>query len=155
MDRRLTSQSRAFRLRNSRGIGLLTMLRSHSCATYLFSQPPRTSSRHPAAAAEAHEGFLNGLAGTLFLVGYLFFDGLVSTTQERVFGKNPSSTDPFGPESPVLDQMVIRKPASRIADTDLSYAHRSGRTCSLAELLLSSRCFPTRPALSFPIFASS
>lgn len=39
-------------------------------------------------------------------MGYLFFDGLVSTTQERVFGKNPSSSDPFGPESPVLDQMV-------------------------------------------------
>lgn len=46
------------------------------------------------------------MAGTLFLFGYLFFDGLVSTTQERVFGPNPSSSDPFGPSSPVLDQMI-------------------------------------------------
>lgn len=47
-----------------------------------------------------------GILGAAYLVGYLFFDGLVSTTQERVFGKNPSSSDPFGPESPVLDQMI-------------------------------------------------
>ncbi|GAA5895635.1 hypothetical protein JCM8208_005287 [Rhodotorula glutinis] len=75
------------------------------CATYLFSTPPVPHGRHAAVAAD-DDSFWNGLIGTLFLLGYLFFDGLVSTTQERVFGKNPSSSDPFGPESPVLDQMV-------------------------------------------------
>lgn len=75
--------------------------RTSSCATYLFSTPPVPHGRHTAVAAD-DDSFWNGLIGTLFLLGYLFFDGLVSTTQERVFGKNPSSSDPFGPESPVL-----------------------------------------------------
>lgn len=74
---------------------------AHSCATYLFSTPPVPHGRHAAVATD-DESFWNGLIGTFFLLGYLFFDGLVSTTQERVFGKNPSSSDPFGPESPVL-----------------------------------------------------
>ena len=73
------------------------------CGTYLFSNPP--ASKHAATAADDASAW-TGLVGAAFLVGYLFFDGLVSTTQERVFGKNPSSSDPFGPESPVLDQMV-------------------------------------------------
>ncbi|GAA5947958.1 hypothetical protein JCM10213_007666 [Rhodosporidiobolus nylandii] len=78
------------------------------CATYLFSTPPTPHGSHGAAAAagNGNSDLVNGLAGTFFLVGYLFFDGLVSTTQEKVFGKNPSSSDPFGPDSPVLDQMV-------------------------------------------------
>ncbi|GAA5902422.1 hypothetical protein JCM6882_002748 [Rhodosporidiobolus microsporus] len=77
------------------------------CATYLFSSPPTPHGSHAAAApSDDHTDLINGLAGTFFLVGYLFFDGLVSTTQEKVFGKNPASSDPFGPESPVLDQMV-------------------------------------------------
>lgn len=71
---------------------------------YLFSQPPR-SSKHPDAPA-TDDSLWGGVLGTLFLIGYLFFDGVVSTTQERVFGKNPFSSDPFGPDSPVLDQMV-------------------------------------------------
>ncbi|GAA5902436.1 hypothetical protein JCM6882_002753 [Rhodosporidiobolus microsporus] len=77
------------------------------CATYLFSSPPTPHGSHAAAASpDDHTDLINGLAGTFFLVGYLFFDGLVSTTQEKVFGKNPASSDPFGPESPVLDQMI-------------------------------------------------
>ena len=85
----------------------LTLERT-SCGTYLLAQPPKALH----AAAIAHEAtFASGLAGTLFLLGYLFFDGLVSTTQERVFGKNPKSSDPFGPESPVLDQMVRCPPS--------------------------------------------
>ncbi|GAA5870585.1 hypothetical protein JCM1840_004808 [Sporobolomyces johnsonii] len=77
------------------------------CATYLFSTPPAPHGSHAAAAASADdESWFNGMAGTFFLVGYLFFDGLVSTTQEKVFGKNPASSDPFGPDSPVLDQMI-------------------------------------------------
>jgi len=75
------------------------------CGTYLFSAPPASSHHAAAAAAEAGSAW-NGVLGAAFLLGYLFFDGLVSTTQERVFGKNPSSSDPFGPESPVLDQMI-------------------------------------------------
>ncbi|KAK4705233.1 hypothetical protein P7C70_g963, partial [Phenoliferia sp. Uapishka_3] len=70
---------------------------------YLFSHPP-TSKKHVVATSD--DSFMNGILGTVCLVGYLFFDGLVSTTQERVFGKNPASSDPFGPESPVLDQMI-------------------------------------------------
>ncbi|KAI5478733.1 adenosine 3'-phospho 5'-phosphosulfate transporter 1 [Pseudohyphozyma bogoriensis] len=72
------------------------------CATYLFAQPP--VSKHPAKHTD--DSALGAALGTLFLMGYLFFDGLVSTTQEKVFGKNPSSSDPFGSESPVLDQMI-------------------------------------------------
>ena len=85
-----------------------TSIRATRCATYLFSQPPRVPSHGALVASAADDGksMWDGLMGTCFLLGYLFFDGLVSTTQERVFGKNPSSNDPFGPESPVLDQMV-------------------------------------------------
>ncbi|GJN94068.1 hypothetical protein Rhopal_007132-T1 [Rhodotorula paludigena] len=77
------------------------------CATYLFSSPPIPHGSHAAAATAAVDDSLwDGLVGAAYLLGYLFFDGLVSTTQERVFGRNPSSSDPFGPESPVLDQMA-------------------------------------------------
>ncbi|GAA6020684.1 hypothetical protein JCM11491_000513 [Sporobolomyces phaffii] len=72
------------------------------CACYLFSTPPTPNGIRETGDRTATEG----LVGTAFLLGYLFFDGLVSTTQERVFGKNPSSSDPFGAASPVLDQMI-------------------------------------------------
>ncbi|KAL7336738.1 UAA transporter family-domain-containing protein [Rhodotorula toruloides] len=74
------------------------------CATYLFSSPP-TPHGHAAPSATSADTW-DGLIGAAYLLGYLFFDGLVSSTQEAVFGKNPSSSDPFGPESPVLDQMI-------------------------------------------------
>ncbi|KAK4330598.1 UAA transporter family-domain containing protein [Rhodotorula toruloides] len=73
------------------------------CATYLLSTPPN-SRAHDSPGAVTDRS--NALIGAIYLLGYLFFDGLVSSTQEAVFGKNPSSTDPFGPQSPVLDQMV-------------------------------------------------
>ncbi|GAA5868006.1 hypothetical protein JCM8547_000779 [Rhodosporidiobolus lusitaniae] len=81
------------------------------CATYLFSTPPiphgsHASSSTSVTAQNDNSDLYNGLMGALCLGAYLFFDGLVSTTQEKVFGKNPSSSDPFGPESPVLDQMI-------------------------------------------------
>lgn len=65
-----------------------------SCATYLFSNPV---SKHGSAGA-ADTGFFDGLVGVALLCGYLFFDGMVSTTQERVFGKNENPGDPFGRE---------------------------------------------------------
>ncbi|KAM0749179.1 UAA-domain-containing protein [Meredithblackwellia eburnea MCA 4105] len=77
------------------------------CAAYLFSQPPHVStSTHQHSAPAEDASSLEALLGALCLAGYLFFDGLVSTTQEKVFGKNPSVSDPFGSESPVLDQMI-------------------------------------------------
>ncbi|POY74919.1 hypothetical protein BMF94_1895 [Rhodotorula taiwanensis] len=76
------------------------------CATYLFAAPPMSHGSHPKTSSLSDHSALAGILGAAYLVGYLFFDGLVSTTQERVFGKNPSSSDPFGPESPVLDQMI-------------------------------------------------
>ncbi|GAA5962683.1 hypothetical protein JCM3765_006165 [Sporobolomyces pararoseus] len=75
------------------------------CACYLFSTPPTPHGSHALVHTE-DKTTLDGLIGTGFLLGYSFFDGLVSTTQEKVFGKNPSSSDPFGPASPVLDQMI-------------------------------------------------
>ncbi|BGP74088.1 hypothetical protein NBRC10513v2_007520 [Rhodotorula toruloides] len=74
------------------------------CATYLFSSPP-TPHGHAAPSVTSTDTW-DGIIGAAYLLGYLFFDGLVSSTQEAVFGKNPSSSDPFGPESPVLDQMI-------------------------------------------------
>ncbi|GAA5889623.1 hypothetical protein JCM16303_004444, partial [Sporobolomyces ruberrimus] len=78
------------------------------CACYLFSTPPIPHGSHATvlSGSEADKTVIDGLLGTAFLLGYLFFDGLVSTTQEKVFGKNPASSDPFGPASPVLDQMI-------------------------------------------------
>ena len=75
------------------------------CATYLTSRPdPRALAS--TSDASGVSSFFNGICGTILLLGYLGFDGLTSTTQEKVFGKNPNSADPFGPDSPVLDQMV-------------------------------------------------
>ncbi|GAA5884592.1 hypothetical protein JCM3774_004797 [Rhodotorula dairenensis] len=76
------------------------------CATYLFAAPPSAHGSHAKAVSSDNESAIAAILGAAFLLGYLFFDGLVSTTQERVFGKNPSSSDPFGPDSPVLDQMI-------------------------------------------------
>jgi hypothetical protein len=58
-------------------------------ATYLTSRPDPHA--NPAAAGS----FLDGLFGTLLLLGYLALDGLTSTTQEKVFGRNPDPTSPF------------------------------------------------------------
>lgn len=55
---------------------------------------------------DSDDAFLNTILGALFLAGYLFFDGLTSTSQERFFGISSSSTDPFGPTSSVLPQMI-------------------------------------------------
>ncbi|GAA5889635.1 hypothetical protein JCM16303_004448 [Sporobolomyces ruberrimus] len=78
------------------------------CACYLFSTPsiPHGNPATVLSGSEPDKTVIDGLLGTAFLLGYLFFDGLVSTTQEKVFGKNPASSDPFGPASPVLDQMI-------------------------------------------------
>ncbi|GAA5982504.1 hypothetical protein JCM10908_006676 [Rhodotorula pacifica] len=76
------------------------------CATYLFAAPPTPHGSHAKSASLDADSTFTAILGAAFLLGYLFFDGLVSTTQERVFGKNPSSSDPFGPDSPVLDQMI-------------------------------------------------
>ncbi|GAA6039819.1 hypothetical protein JCM8097_004238 [Rhodosporidiobolus ruineniae] len=110
------------------------------CATYLFSTPPTPHGSHAAASAEnANSDLLNGLAGAFFLVGYLFFDGLVSTTQEKVFGKNPSSSDPFGPDSPVLDQMVWTNVFACIIAVVMSLASTAtGGFWNNLELLLTS-----------------
>ncbi|KAM0789872.1 hypothetical protein ACM66B_006718 [Microbotryomycetes sp. NB124-2] len=107
------------------------------CATYLFSAPPAGHKPHQDATQSS--GFLNGLLGALFLVGYLFFDGLVSTTQEKVFGKNPSSSDPFGPESPVLDQMVWTNCfACAIAVTAALVSNATGTLLPNLRLLMTS-----------------
>ncbi|GAA5934766.1 hypothetical protein JCM1841_005040 [Sporobolomyces salmonicolor] len=110
------------------------------CATYLFSTPPTPHGSHAAAAASADdESWFNGMAGTFFLVGYLFFDGLVSTTQEKVFGKNPASSDPFGPDSPVLDQMIWTNVfAALIASAMAVASSATGSFWPNVELLLTS-----------------
>lgn len=51
------------------------------CACYLFSTPPTPHGSHALTSAE-DKTTLDGLIGTGFLLGYLFFDGLVSTTRE-------------------------------------------------------------------------
>ena len=65
--------------------------------------------------------------GALLLCGYLFFDGLTSTTQERMFGKAKSSDEPFSSSSPVLDQMVNSSKA--FDDRGLMVDARSGSIC--------------------------
>ena len=97
-------------------VGTLVYKKSHSakqwisaavvtvgCGIYLFSNPP--TPKHGAALVDKAD-FFSAAMGAVLLIGYLFFDGLTSTTQERVFGKSASSSDPFGPQSPVLDQML-------------------------------------------------
>ncbi|GAA6062280.1 hypothetical protein JCM10212_000940 [Sporobolomyces blumeae] len=111
------------------------------CATYLFSTPPVPHGGHAVAtaAADDNSAFINGLAGTGFLLGYLFFDGLVSTTQEKVFGKNPASSDPFGPESPVLDQMIWTNLFAGLIALAMSLASiATGSFWNNVELLLTS-----------------
>ncbi len=74
-----------------------------SCATYLFSVPTAPDVSTDATPARTA---LEGALGAVLLCGYLAFDGLTSTFQERMFGKNDDSADPFGPSSPVLNQMI-------------------------------------------------
>lgn len=71
------------------------------CATYL------SATKVGAAALEDDDLFYDGVVGGASLLLYLFFDGLTSTSQERYFGLSASSTDPFGPESSVLPQMIF------------------------------------------------
>ena len=56
---------------------------------------------------DSSAAFFSSVLGGILLLGYLLFDGLTSTTQERLFAKNASSsTNPFTPDSGVLDQMI-------------------------------------------------
>ncbi|KAM0754968.1 UAA-domain-containing protein [Meredithblackwellia eburnea MCA 4105] len=70
------------------------------CATYLS-----TSTGGPSPLDDDNT-FTETFLGTFFLAGYLFFDGLTSSTQETYFGRSTTSTDPFGPESNILQQMI-------------------------------------------------
>ena len=106
------------------------------CGTYLFSQPPRHSSH--AVETAAGDPATNALMGALFLTGYLFFDGLVSTTQEKVFGKNANSSDPFGPESPVLDQMIWTNAFAGLLSLAVAATDASGTLASSLRLLFTS-----------------
>jgi hypothetical protein len=57
------------------------------CACYLFSTPPIPHG-NPAtvlSGSESDKTVIDGLLGTAFLLGYLFFDGLVSTTRKWPF----------------------------------------------------------------------
>lgn len=69
------------------------------CATYL------STIRTP-SPLENDAAFIDAVLGCGFLFGYLLFDSLTSTSQERLFGRNTSSIDPFSNESNVLPQMV-------------------------------------------------
>ncbi|BGP27902.1 hypothetical protein JCM10295v2_006889 [Rhodotorula toruloides] len=107
------------------------------CATYLFSSPLTPHSH--AAPAATNANMRDGLIGAAYLLGYLFFDGLVSSTQEAVFGKNPSSSDPFGPESPVLDQMIYTNVLAALIAIATSIASTAtGSFWPNLELLLTS-----------------
>jgi hypothetical protein len=55
---------------------------------------------------------MDGLLGGALLLGYLSLDGLTSTTQEKLFGRNPNPSKPFADGSPVLDQMFWTNLAS-------------------------------------------
>lgn len=58
------------------------------------------------APLDDDESFQHASLGTIFVFGYLLFDSLTSTTQEKYFGRTASSTSPFGPDSNVLPQMI-------------------------------------------------
>lgn len=71
------------------------------CVTYLATL--RTGS-----SLDTDDAFYDAALGSFFLVGYLSFDALTSTTLERYFGQNSTSTskDPFSAESSVVSQMI-------------------------------------------------
>lgn len=68
-------------------------------ATYLFSNTF-------AGKASTSESTYEAIIGTLLLGFYLFFDGLTSTTQEKLFSKGNNDSDPFGAKSTVFEQMI-------------------------------------------------
>ena len=86
------------------------------CATYIFSRPISNDGDVTLSEAATTEGAstltsgtlgpLGGLIGAAFILAYLFFDGLTSTTQERYFGISHTPTRPLNPDSPVLDQLI-------------------------------------------------
>ena len=77
-------------------------------AIYLFSDSfHHKPSTKVISELDSSAAFFSSILGGILLLGYLLFDGLTSTTQERLFAKNASSsTNPFTPESGVLDQMI-------------------------------------------------
>lgn len=71
------------------------------CTTYLLSDFDISTSSETSSKNHGHSTI-----GGLLILAYLFFDGLTSTTQEKVFGRIPNDLSPFSSHSPVLDQMV-------------------------------------------------
>lgn len=102
------------------------------------------------ASAETRT-LLEGGIGGILLCGYLAFDGLTSTFQERMFGKNENSSDPFGPKSPVLNQMIWTNVWSSAIALAVSFASQAatGSVLPNLELALSS------PALGWDILLLS
>ncbi|KAL8280717.1 hypothetical protein RQP46_007040 [Phenoliferia psychrophenolica] len=72
------------------------------CVTYFSS-----SSTGGVPLEDEREAYFEAVLGSLYLLGYMFFDGLTSTSQEKYFGLSASSTDPFGPDSMILQQMLF------------------------------------------------
>ena len=115
-----------------------------SCTTYLFSIPPASPAESLSSLAQAHTG-VEGAIGAALLFGYLAFNGLTSTLQERLFGKNDNSTDPFGPKSPVLNQMIWTNVwSSAIALVVAAGSHAA----TAGSVLPSLRLLVTSPALA-------
>ncbi|KAH8918771.1 UAA-domain-containing protein [Atractiella rhizophila] len=104
-------------------------------ATYLWFGGEESEGKE---GADGWEGFL----GAALLLGYLFFDGLTSTTQERVFGKSKDAgasggMNPFTANSPILDQMVwVNFFACAISFITLVFSHFSSPTSSVGTSLL-------------------
>jgi drug/metabolite transporter (DMT)-like permease len=68
-------------------------------------------------AAVGRDGHMTGSTtnwvGVLYLLTYLFFDGMTSTMQERLFGQEKAGQEPFtlmGITGGIIDQMVINPP---------------------------------------------
>lgn len=74
---------------------------SAGCLTYLSTT---TGAELP--PEDEREAYFEGLLGALYLVGYLLFDALTSTSQQTYFGLSASSTDPFAESSSLLSQMI-------------------------------------------------
>ncbi|KAI5477180.1 hypothetical protein MNV49_006624 [Pseudohyphozyma bogoriensis] len=104
------------------------------CFTYL------TTPHGTPSPLDDDDAFYDTVVGGFFLACYLFFDGLTSTSQEKFFGKSSSSTDPFGPESSVLPQMLfVNLFASIIALGGIAIDAYNGTFVPSVALLLENR----------------
>lgn len=110
------------------------MVVAFGCALYLLSSTSGQPSSGPSQPKDASIAS-PPIVPIFLLSGYLLFDGLTSTTQEKLLRKAAKGTSPLTPGGPVLEQMVYVNLLSAVVSL-LTASQQMSKMSGSVDLLL-------------------